>query len=496
MINILKYFNEICIKNLEKKEDEFINNPTGIASYVVKVGEELEKLGVKIIQETLEEIDRMIRESPARKENWVVERSYEKELITSLGRVCFKKTLYTNKNTGETACLLDRILDIDRNTRLTEDAVANILKESVQTSYSRGGENVSIGKTSVSKQTVKNILHDLEFPEEPAADKKKRVDYLYIDADEDHVSLQFNEHKGDLTRSGDGRKDNGFITKLAYIYEGVEKEAPRSKRHKLINPHYFCGSTESETNEEFWNRIYRYIEDNYETEHLKGIYLNGDGGSWIKGSRNSISGITFVLDEFHMKKHLTSMTSHMAGQYSEEGLKDIRKTINGIIKSGTKAEFRNTLNYLIEHAGSDREVFRITESGEYFLSNWMAARNRLADREHVKGCSAEGHVSHVLSERMSTKAMGWSRTGATQMAKLRAYSMNGGDMLELAKYQKEKLPKAAGAGAECILSASDIARSMKNRHGMLGKYYESMPKGTLHGSIKKKLAIQHHIAGL
>ena len=58
----------------------------------------------------------------------------------------------------------------------------------------------------------------------------------------------------------------------------------------------------------------------------------------------------------------------------------------------------------------------------------------------IKGCSAEGHVSHVLSNRMSSRPMGWSIQGMSKMAELRAYYYNGGDMLEVVRYQKEKLP--------------------------------------------------------
>lgn len=46
--------------------------------------------------------------------------------------------------------------------------------------------------------------------------------------------------------------------------------------------------------------------------------------------------------------------------------------------------------------------------------------------------------------------MGWSKRGATQMAKLRAYYLNGGDMLELARYQEEELPMAALDGVTRI----------------------------------------------
>lgn len=70
-----------------------------------------------------------------------------------------------------------------------------MLNEAVQTSYRRGGEETSL-TTDVEKQTVKNKIHALEFPkntEKP--ENKKEIEYLYIEADEDHVSLQFRDKK-------------------------------------------------------------------------------------------------------------------------------------------------------------------------------------------------------------------------------------------------------------------------------------------------------------
>jgi len=59
------------------------------------------------------------------------------------------------------------------------------------------------------------------------------------------------------------------------------------------------------------------------------------------------------------------------------------------------------------------------------------------------GCSAEGHVSHILSARLSSRPSSWSNVGADQMAKLRVYKLNGGNIYELmketaAKEKKEK----------------------------------------------------------
>lgn len=52
--------------------------------------------------------------------------------------------------------------------------------------------------------------------------------------------------------------------------------------------------------------------------------------------------------------------------------------------------------------------------------------------------------------------MGWSKLDTTQMARLRAYYLNGGDMLKLARYQEEDVPKAAGSEYDKILSSGRV----------------------------------------
>ena len=58
------------------------------------------------------------------------------------------------------------------------------------------------------------------------------------------------------------------------------------------------------------------------------------------------------------------------------------------------------------------------------------------------------------------------------MAKLRAYYLNGGDMLKLVRYQKKDKPE--GEEEKEILSSAQIIHSEKNRHGEVGKYLESI----------------------
>ena len=201
--------------------------------------------------------------------------------LLSLGEISFEKTLYKDKRTGERTYLLDRYLGIEEKSRMTEDAEAKILAEAVETSYRRGGEAVSI-TDKVSKSTVKNRIHGLNFPEilsDRALTEKKQVKYLYIDADEDHVPLQYLSPNAKGSNN-DSRKQT--IVKLVYVYEGIEKEAPESKRFKLINPHYFSGIYEDSENEKLWEEVYEYIDSIYDLDSVERIYLNSDGGNWIK----------------------------------------------------------------------------------------------------------------------------------------------------------------------------------------------------------------------
>ncbi len=470
MIKSIKHFEEISTGVFEKVIGEFFRDPTDFASFTQGITEELHALGRSLVQETLEEMDQMIRNSAKRKQNWVIEQRPSKQLVTMLGTVRFRKTFFTNKKTGITECLLDRILELEKHERIAEDAHARILQEAVQTSYRRGGEEACLTDSEVTKQTVMEKIHTLKFPQGwEDSQEKKAVDFLYIEADEDHISLQYRDEKGDLKRTGKGGKNNNAITKLIYVHEGVEPEAPKSKRKCLINPHFFSRTAEGCSNEELWDTVYRYMEEKYDLSKVRKIYLSSDGGGWIKSGMSRIGSVIHVLDRYHLEEHLTKLTSHM-----KDSAPDARSELYRTICRGTKAQFAQQIwrlkDYLPETANTDR----FEESGNYILSNWTAAKLRLQKTEGKVGSSTEGHVSHVLASRMSTAALGWSLKGADKMAQLRAYYLNGGDMLELVRYQKQELPKAAGDEARSCLSSYDILQSERNRHEAVGKYVDAI----------------------
>lgn len=202
-----------------------------------------------------------------------------------------------------------------------------------------------------------------------------------------------------------------------------------------------------------------------------------------------ITGITYVLDEFHMEKHLAKLTSHM-----KDSREDAADELRAAIRNKTKRDFQEIVDRLKCSLENETGRKRISDAEEYILSNWMAAKLRLRHQDGVKGNSTEGHVSHVLSSRMSSRPMGWSIKGATKMAKLRAYGLNGGNMLELVSYQKRKLFKAVGTAYD-VLSSTEIIRSEKNRHGELGKCVESISH-SMSLQDKKIVYFNSHIWGM
>ena len=74
----------------------------------------------------------------------------------------------------------------------------------------------------MSKQTVMNVLRHQEIPDVAEIKKvcqKKQVKYLFINADEDHVSLQFQIEKRDLSTNEAGYKSNTYMLRLVYTFD-------------------------------------------------------------------------------------------------------------------------------------------------------------------------------------------------------------------------------------------------------------------------------------
>lgn len=491
MIKSIQQFRENGIKSLEKVISSFVVEPKDHAEFIYGVADQMIKFGLNIIAEIFEQMDDALCKDNFRRNKWSIVKRDSTTLLTSLGYVSYKKTLFINKETKERVYLLDELMGIEKHARMTEDAEARILEEAVESSYRKGGNNVSLTE-SVSKQTVKNKVHRLNFPLEVSETaEKKKVRFLYINADEDHVAAQFFNKKGDI-KNREGRKFNTFMPKLVYVYEDLIPESESEKvikmRYKLKNPHYFGGMYEGKETATLWKEVEAYIEANYDIDYLEKVYLCGDGATWIKAGCDYVDKSIFVLDLFHRNKYINESISHMLDSKS-----DAWDRITDCFSMEDKKGFRLIYNRLRELAETDSKKESIENAKQYLLNNWDGIIVYYRDKSNIKGCNAEGHVSHVYSSRMSSRPLGWSKTGTDKMSRLRIYYYNGGNMLDLIRNQEKVLPKAAGIEE---LSCSSVMQTEHQAHREIEKYFDVMQHTLVGSQVKKIAAMKGHIWNL
>lgn len=131
-------------------------------------------------------------------------------------------------------------------------------------------------------------------------------------------------------------------------------------------------------------------------------------------------------------------------------------------------------------------------------SHWEYIQRAFHDK-HVLGCSAEGHVSSVYSERMSSRPMGWSETGSDRMCKLRCFIRNYGQekVIDLVNYRREReMSVSVATGTDGIIEECQRKQYTKKQRE-IQRYAETL-HATLSGSstVRKILAIREQIGNI
>lgn len=379
----------------------------------------------------LQDLDDTIARDAQRRNEWEVVRKDKRTLVTTFGELCFERRYYRHKQTGERAYLLDIHLGIQANAKVNGDVRQKAITLAEQGSYSKSAAGATVSE--ISRMSVCNYIGHLgRFPALESSGERRAVKWLYVEADEDHVSLQ------------NGKKTH---VKLVYVHEGVEE---RGERRMLINPRYLtwpCGYD----NNLLWKTVSDYIQRQYVSESIEYIFLSGDCASWIRTGEDWLYPCVPILDSFHTMKALRKLCGgkqEQAAAFLHHVRKDERKQASDLCK-----------NILRETPESKRETK--LKQANYLLNNWHRIRNQ----RHIcaQGCSAEGHVSHILSERLSSRPLGWSQRNMENIAQLRVMRANG----QLIQYEELRLAKArkeiadTGSKAVALVSTSRMRKALK-----------------------------------
>lgn len=415
---------DVLVKEIFEAEDKFLKNPKDFYGLETSVKTAAENFSAGFISTVLSGMNDILCKDSWRKLRYNIVRHDQRTLITSVGDVVFESTYFKERERkGSYHYLLEEMLGLEVHERFSEAAEVAILTEAMKSSYEEAAKVIP-SKSEITRTTVLNKVHGIaeNIPaEEPY--KKKKSRYLFIEADEDHVAEQHGRWN---------RENKGIISRLAYIYE-YKQETPKIKgRKELVNTYYFGGLYEGRKGvRKFWEEIQNYIEKNYESSELEQVFISGDGGNWIKSGVTYIDRSLYCVDKYHMTKYINAA----AGQMLDEA-EEAKANLYRFIYKKQLGKFRKYTEEMLKSAVNPEVIEKLQR---YALENWNAVM-RSYHNELLTGCSAEGHVSHVLSDRLSSRPMGWSQTGADRMSRLRCYEKNHGreKIIELVRYSREQ----------------------------------------------------------
>lgn len=457
--------------------ERFMDDPAEFCELEDRLSDIGNRTLAQIMGQILEEADHFLQDEPGRGKKYTIERHVPKTLITTFGDVRFTRTYYKSRDTGKHHFLLDERMHLPKDERFSELAEVKVLQEAAKSSYQKAADTLKVGMQTVSKVSVMNKVHGIlrDLPIE-APSEKRQCEYLYIEADEDHIHRQ---------KAGEEVKGECITGKLVYVFEG--KEDTGDGRRKLIHTVYFGGDYAGrEANAELWRQVQSYIESHYDQDVLKKVYLCSDGGGWIKAGLEHVDKSVAVADRFHLMKYINRL--------SRLTLDECEHTKGRFYKYIYKNKIRKVQRLLVDIRRSVDKQEAVDDGETFLMNNWEAIQRAFHDK-HALGCSAEGHVSHIYSDRMSSRPMGWSSTGADRMCHLRCLTNSYGQekIVDLVRLRRkmacEALP-ATGTDGDAIGAREVIRRTYTKEQKEAAKYAELL-HATLAGSlVKKELAIR------
>ena len=408
------------------------------------------KLGRDILTDVLEQTDEALYETVKPTHAYHVKESKRpRTLTTTFGDITFHRHYYKHLPTGTYTCLLDTWCHLSPYSRIDVACQAKMADYAKDYSYAKAAKLAS--PSSVSRQSVKLVLDRLGVIPNTAAplpEPRTEVGSVSVEADEDHTAMQ---------------RERNRQMRLAYVYE--EKQSVGTNRRELTHKRVFTGYGN------LWPEIQAYLQQVYGAPQ---VTILGDGAAWIQAGTSCIPNSQQVLDGFHAMKYLRKI----AGRGSIQSLYD------AILADDPETFCQEVAR---KQRRSPRRTAGIARGMKYVLNHWQEIRSWLQDPGKYAS-STEGHVSHILSDRLSSRGMGWSPKGAECIARLRTLAENGGNVQDYVVKHLTKTPAVMPDVEPQVLEKQLHRRQMK--YGTYdAEHHFPMPgsEGALHGRWMKDI---------
>jgi len=405
-MNIISLFNSFV-----NHFNNILDNTTLLHDLESKIYNSTNGLNLNILKELLETIDLDYKNSKKRKDKYYIQCTRQRTLITSLGLITFNKTYYRTKNKVNNKYIffsyLEDYLGIDKWAKMTLKAEVNLINNSLDNGMSWASAN-TIPNCPVSRQTISKKIKDINYNLVENIISKETPDTLYIEADEVHSNLQYSK-KGNRNK----------IVPVILTHEGHKEDFVKKKQ--LKEKHYIASSILK--TDKLWNETYKYLDNKYNLDKVKYLFISGDGATWIKGYNEVFPNAIFVLDKFHYRKALNCI-------FKKEPI--ITNIADGYLRYNMVSEFKQLVSLQINLFPEQRT--KLIKYQNYLLKNIVGIINQ-NHPEYKCPCSMEGHISNYYAKRLTSRPHSYSDDGLENTVQLLTMKANNINLTEDIYYQ-------------------------------------------------------------
>ncbi|WP_441562151.1 ISLre2 family transposase [Colibacter massiliensis] len=443
MNNIIQQIADNSTTFFNKTMEDILKGKTALSGITESVEAYSRQLGMELFRAVLQEVDEAIYESVKQTQAYhVKDKGRPRTLVTPFGELNFSRRYYQHKQTRQYHYLLDEWLNLHPYQRMGTSCQARMVTCAQEESYARAANHATC--VGISRQSVLQAIRRVGTLPNSAAvypsAKASPVKEIFVEADEDHVSMQ---------------EGHAQQLKLIYVYEA--KQEVGTNRRKLVEKRVFTGYGN------LWPEVAAYVQAIYGQEELPQITLLSDGGAWIQQAKHYLANVRWVLDGFHLAQYLTYIVG-----------KGDKGPYYNALRAGRKDTFRKLVAK--QEAEKPHRKERIRKAEAYILSHRKGIHT-LVTHPELAG-STEGHVSHILSAGLSSRGMGWSLIGSEQIAHLRTLTENGWDVYA---YVIEKL-NASTSEVPIPMVSEPVLQKQCVRRKLAYCTYEAAQKFRMPGS--------------
>jgi|LFRM01.2.fsa_nt_gb hypothetical protein len=309
----------------------------------------------------------------------------QRTIITSIGKITFKRRYYYDNYNDSYIYLLDAFMSIPKYKRLSNELELKILNNLALLSYSKAAKHACDESYIVSPTTVANVLNRVDFS--PKYKEFDKCNKIFIQIDEKYINLY------------NCRNKKPFFTATIFTSKLKLYATENYQRYELANRTILL----SPSKDELYKKINSLLINNYKLSKDTEVIVSGDFARYIRNSKEKIlaENIIYIPDFFHVQQYAKKLLGEKLSYDIINSLESVNNIINQLRmmhKAEKEDKYKRTKIYTLKS---------ILLNYQNEMKYWF--------NDDYPGCSQEAINSHYASPRLAKLPMSISKESLKKM---------------------------------------------------------------------------------